>query len=175
MAVLPTPTGNPTTNEQLTSASWQNQPLTPATATQTEAIVSGELGSAKAAAFKTWLTSAMQQDPTLTPNEAIAVYLAGSDVATGTGAVASLTGNTATATGQAALAAVSNPLDFLGNIAGFFNALVEKNTWIRVAEVLAGGMVLYLGLKYSFQGTGVHTAAKETHKTAKKALKIAEF
>lgn len=61
----------------------------------------------------------------------------------------------------------ANPLNYLKPIAGFFNALTQPHTWQRVAEIGAGAMVLYLGLKYTFEGTGVGTAAKVGSNTAK--------
>jgi hypothetical protein len=40
---------------------------------------------------------------------------------------------------------ISNPLDYLKNIAGFFESLGERNTWIRVAKVLIGGVLVIAG------------------------------
>lgn len=46
--------------------------------------------------------------------------------------------------------------DPLAAIAGFFSALTESSTWIRVAKVITGGMLLIIGLVHI---TGVDNAA----------------
>jgi hypothetical protein len=63
-----------------------------------------------------------------------------------------------TAAGEAAAVAatnINNPLDFLKNIAGgigeigdAIHALTEENTWIRIAKVVAGGLLLLIGLAH---------------------------
>jgi hypothetical protein len=60
------------------------------------------------------------------------------------------------ATGQPQSAnSVSNPLDFLKNVAGgigeigdVVHTLTEANTWIRIAKVVAGGLLLLIGLAH---------------------------
>lgn len=42
---------------------------------------------------------------------------------------------------------VSNTLSGLNAIGDFFGRLTESQTWVRVGEVVAGGLILYLGLK----------------------------
>lgn len=41
---------------------------------------------------------------------------------------------------------VANPLDWLSNIGQFFSALTQPNTWLRVAKVLLGGVLVVAGL-----------------------------
>ena len=43
---------------------------------------------------------------------------------------------------------ITNPLDFLGEIGDFFNALTQKNTWIRIAKVVIGGSLLIIGIAH---------------------------
>lgn len=45
-------------------------------------------------------------------------------------------------------AGVSNPLDFLGEIGDFFTRLTQGNTWIRIAKVLVGGVLVLVGLSH---------------------------
>lgn len=51
-----------------------------------------------------------------------------------------------TAAGAADIAStVSNPLNYLSGIAGFFGDLTQASTWIRVAKVIVGGVLLIVG------------------------------
>lgn len=59
--------------------------------------------------------------------------------------------------------AIGNPLGFLGNLANFFGDFTQAATWIRVAKVIIGGVLLITGAAHL---TG-------TDKTAAKALKAA--
>jgi hypothetical protein len=70
---------------------------------------------------------------------------------------------------------ITNPLSFLEPIADFAYRLTEASTWLRVGEVIAGGMLVYLGLKSAFGNTAVgrgarqvSSAGKKTHSTARK-------
>src|SRR5271170_4504941 len=73
--------------------------------------------------------------------------------------------------------AVTNPLDYLKDIGNFFDKLSDPHTWLRLAEFAVGGMLLYLGLKTAFQGTGVGNVAKtgtsEAKKNTKRVAKLA--
>lgn len=41
---------------------------------------------------------------------------------------------------------VSNPLDFLGNIANAFGDLTQANTWVRLAKIVVGGALVIAGV-----------------------------
>lgn len=59
--------------------------------------------------------------------------------------------------------APGNPVpgvNVLGGVSNFFHALTQKNTWIRVVEVLLGGALLLIGLAKLASGTQVGKAAK---------------
>lgn len=58
-------------------------------------------------------------------------------------------------------------------IGDFFNRLTEENTWLRVGEVIAGLLLLYLGLKASMTNTAAGKAVQSTTNTAKKAGMVA--
>lgn len=58
-------------------------------------------------------------------------------------------------------------------IGDFFNRLTEANTWIRVGEVVAGVLILYIGLKATTSNTAVGNAVKQTTAPVKKAAKAA--
>jgi hypothetical protein len=57
----------------------------------------------------------------------------------------------------------SNPLEFLQPIGQFFHDLANANTWIRVAKVIAGGMLLIIGLAHI---TGASNAIASTARKA---------
>lgn len=67
------------------------------------------------------------------------------------------------AVGAAVNATGLNPLSGLSDIA---HRLTESSTWIRVAEVLAGFILLYVGLKAEFPTT-VHTITEPIKKAGK--------
>src|ERR1700749_2683034 len=58
-------------------------------------------------------------------------------------------------------------------IGDFFNRLTEANTWIRVGEVVAGVLLVYLGLKATMSGTAAGNVVKQTTAPVKKAAKAA--
>lgn len=58
------------------------------------------------------------------------------------------------------------PISGLAAIGDFFARLTEANTWIRVGEFLAGGIILYVGLKAIVTPPG----QKVSHQTAVKTL-----
>jgi hypothetical protein len=82
--------------------------------------------------------------------------------------------NTSVGTGFAAGSAVDSGLNLLGPIADFFHRLTEPQTWIRVGEFAIGGMLVYVGIKASTQGTAVGEAARTVTKPAKKTVSIAK-
>jgi hypothetical protein len=67
----------------------------------------------------------------------------------------------------------------LASVGDFFHRLTESQTWIRVGEVIGGGIVLYVGLRAlasgsSTVGTGARKAVtKPVSRTAKKAITVA--
>jgi hypothetical protein len=99
------------------------------------------------------------QNPDLTAFQVESAFI-GEAAAKG---IAGAVGQTATAEGQIPGAAATgaenalaniNPLSYLGNIADFFHRLTEGSTWLRVGEVLAGAMLIYVGIHASLQGSG---------------------
>ena len=191
MSVLPTPTGQPVgASVFTTAASWQNGATTQATFNETVGIVTQKEGAQTGQAFETWYTNVWNKDPAITPNQAVAVFLLGYGVAKATGKLASFlsgstyivsSGNTPLASGsegpgvaqaaaQAAsnihLPSVSNPLDFLSNIADFFSRLTQANTWIRIAEFALGGALILVGVAHMAKGTPAGQAAAKAVKTA---------
>lgn len=57
------------------------------------------------------------------------------------------------ATAKHAASDLPNPLTGVNAIGDFFNRLTEVNTWVRVGEVLAGVLLVYLGLNAAFRDT----------------------
>lgn len=47
-------------------------------------------------------------------------------------------------------------------IGDFFNRLTQANTWIRVGEVAAGLLLLYIGLNAAFKNTAVGSTVQTT-------------
>jgi len=71
--------------------------------------------------------------------------------------------------GSSAAGAAGAKVSSLGQIGSFFGALTQKNTWIRVAEVLLGAALLIIGLAKLASGT---EAGKAATKIATKAALI---
>jgi hypothetical protein len=66
-----------------------------------------------------------------------------------------------------------NPLGGINAIGDFFNRLTQANTWVRVGEVLAGVMLVYLGLSATMRGTEAGRAVGKVTGGAKKAAGLA--
>jgi hypothetical protein len=87
------------------------------------------------------------------------------------GALSSLGTSTVPGTAKQALDKAAN-LTGLPAIGDFFNRLTQANTWIRVGEVVAGLLLLYVGVTALFRNTAAGDAAKSVKNTVKKG---AEF
>jgi hypothetical protein len=59
----------------------------------------------------------------------------------------------------------------LTSIGDFFHRLTESQTWIRVAEVIGGGLVLFIGVRALTSQTAVSTATKSVTRPAKKVVR----
>ncbi len=66
---------------------------------------------------------------------------------------------------------VSNPLNVLGDLA---HRLTESQTWVRVGEVIAGFILLYVGLKAQFP-QAVNTVISPVKNTAKGTFSAAKL
>lgn len=64
------------------------------------------------------------------------------------GANGDTTSQSLTGLGNAAASTLGNPLTGLAAIGDFFSRLTEADTWIRVGKVLAGGVLLIIGLAH---------------------------
>jgi hypothetical protein len=129
------------------------------------AAIGQEYGSAKAAAFRSWLTAAVAQDPTITPDEAISAWVTGTALSGGISAAAAVPVSTVEAAAQGAekSLALTNPL---AAIAEFFESLSDGNTWIRVAEVLLGLGLIIAGVAKLASGSAAGRAAVKAGKAA---------
>lgn len=61
----------------------------------------------------------------------------------------------------------------IGAVGDFFYRLTEPQTWARIAEVTVGGILIYIGLHATTQGTAAQSAAKSAAKPVKKVGKAA--
>ena len=71
---------------------------------------------------------------------------------------------------------ILNPVNDLGGInaiGDFFNRLTQPNTWIRVGEVAAGLLLVYLGLSATMRGTELQKQASKVKTTTKKVAAVA--
>jgi hypothetical protein len=66
---------------------------------------------------------------------------------------------------------VTNPLDFLKELADLAHRLTEPATWLRVAEVVAGLTILYVALKAVTTPGGAQVATRKAGSTFKDAGK----
>jgi threonine/homoserine/homoserine lactone efflux protein len=87
------------------------------------------------------------------------------------GAQQAPSGTNALGTVQGAASAVN--LGGLAAIGDFFNRLTQGNTWLRVGEVAAGLLILYIGLKATTAQTPIGNAAKSAAAPVKKVAKAA--
>jgi hypothetical protein len=67
----------------------------------------------------------------------------------------------------------TSDLGGINAIGDFFNRLTEGNTWLRVGEVVAGLIILYIGLNAVMRGTPVEGAVQTATKNAKRAVEVA--
>lgn len=70
--------------------------------------------------------------------------------------------------------AVSNAANIGGiqAVGDFFNRLTQANTWIRVGEVVAGLIVLYVALNALMRNTAAGDAVQSATSKAKKAVEV---
>jgi hypothetical protein len=66
----------------------------------------------------------------------------------------------------------TNPLTGITAIGDFFQRLTQPQTWVRIAEFAAGGLLLYIGGNALLRGTAASEAAQNTVSAGKKAVKI---
>jgi hypothetical protein len=89
--------------------------------------------------------------------------------ATQTAAQAVVTQATQQVNKEQSAGSIPNPLSGLAAIGAFFAALAEGNLWIRVAKVVAGGVILIVGLA---KLTGLDAKAGGIVQTAVKAAPL---
>ena len=68
---------------------------------------------------------------------------------------------------------IPNPLNGVQAIGDFFSRLTQANTWLRVGEVVAGLMLLYIGLNALSRNTAVGNAVSSATAKTKEAVKAA--
>lgn len=68
---------------------------------------------------------------------------------------------------------LTNPLSGVNAIGDFFNRLTQPNTWVRVGEVVAGVLLLYLGLSATMRGTEAGKQLNKAKGLAKTAAGVA--
>lgn len=66
----------------------------------------------------------------------------------------------------------ANPLQGVAAIGDFFSRLTQGNTWVRVGEVIAGLLLLYVGVNALGRDTAVGSAVHSATNTAKKAAMV---
>jgi len=88
----------------------------------------------------------------------------------GTGGLSGLPGSAGQA-GQAIGNAAPN-IAGVAAIGDFFNRLTQANTWIRVGEVAAGLILLYVGLNAATRGTAAGQVVQSATRKAKTAVEV---
>jgi hypothetical protein len=96
--------------------------------------------------------------------QAISDAESGTAIAVGRGSQAALGGATRAA------GDIPNPLAGINAIGDFFNRLTQPNTWIRVGEVAAGLLLIYLGLSATMRGTEAARQYQSAKRVTKKAV-----
>lgn len=67
---------------------------------------------------------------------------------------------------------LTNPLAGVNAIGDFFNRLTQPNTWVRVGEVGAGVLLIYLGLSATMRNTEVGRQVNKAKSTGKKLAAV---
>jgi hypothetical protein len=70
---------------------------------------------------------------------------------------------------------ILNPVTDLGGISAigdFFNRLTEPNTWVRVGEVVAGLLLVYIGLNATMRDTAAGKAINTAKNNVKKVATV---
>jgi hypothetical protein len=178
---FPTPTGAPPSAGAVTGqgqlvAGWQNLPTTDASEAYTVQLVTQKYGATIGAQFKQWYDGARQQDPAITPSQAVAAFLLGDTTSVGLAKVANLlTGEPATVTAgtgsqavnlgtqdwsvgviQAAVNAASNlgwP-GFIIAIEQIWAQLTDGKMWRSLGWLLLGVVLILSGTFSYVRSTG---------------------
>lgn len=128
---------------------------------EAEMVIMG-FSSAQIAAYAAYYRAAVAKDPAITPEQAYEIWITGTTIAGGAQAEANALGavvNKGLPAAANAVPRVSNPLDFLRNIAGFFDRLGQASTWLRIGEFLLGAALVIVGTAKLASGTAAGRAA----------------
>jgi len=111
----PTPTGLPSTAILLATpaaaalpSGWQSKATTTASFNATVEIITEYLGDTDGETFRTWYTAAWKKDPSLTPDQALAIWVTGNTIGSNAAAVAAALGAIPQAAATGAEKAVAN-------------------------------------------------------------------
>ena len=74
--------------------------------------------------------------------------------------------------GKAVASDIPNPLTGINAVGDFFSRLTQPNTYIRVGEVLAGLLLLYVGVNALGRDTPVGNAVGGATRTAKRVAEV---
>lgn len=72
---------------------------------------------------------------------------------------------------NAAVGAAQN-IGGLAAVGDFFNRLTQGNTWLRVGEVAAGLILLYMGLNAAFRNTAAGNVVQSATRNAKRTAEV---
>ena len=146
------PAGTTQFNELL----WQQQ------AQQITSELQAKKDTQLASDWQSFYPAFHRQHPNYSPSQVLSVFV-GVEASHGIGSAVtqagSLLGQIPGAAAKGAESVYANPLTAIGT---FFGNLMNPKTWLRVAEVLAGVMILYVALKASMTPGGVPQASKKT-------------
>jgi hypothetical protein len=130
-----------------------------------------------AARWKQFYPGFHRKHPAYSPQQVLSAFI-GIEAAKGIGNAAQQAGALLGQLPQAAAkgaenAIYNNPLNYLKDIGGFFNALTQAHTWIRVAEFAVGGMLLYIGIRAMVSPRGtVFGATRAGVQTARRGKSV---
>jgi hypothetical protein len=131
---------------------WQSQPTTQQSFEATVTLIEGEYGTEEADAFETWYQAAWKKDPSLTPDEAVTIWVTQETLSGGISQTGNLLGQIPGAAAEGAEKAVkslelSNPLaaiaEFIGDIGSWIS---NRTNIVRVIKVVVGGSMVLVGL-----------------------------
>ena len=151
--------------------------LTGFTDADTVAYISSRLNSTQRASYVAYYQEAVAQDPAITPFEAYTAWATGTAIAGGVGGVARVEGGIpqAAATGAAkAIQTLTSPITsvtaLIGKVGKFLDDLTSGAFWMRIAEVVAGLVLLGIGANHLFKSKPLSAVTRTAGKLAPLAL-----
>jgi hypothetical protein len=159
-------------------ANWQNLPTTEQSLEEAVGLVDQKYGADLGAQFEAWYRQAWARAPRITPTQATIGWVAAADLGSGITATGVLVGQVPGAAAAGAENVANSPLGKATNAAWtaatavprFLSMLTSGNLWLRVGEVVAGLILLGIGVNALFKGRPMSAVTGTAGKLAPLAM-----